>query len=128
MPPPARDTLTLAVVPAALVLLAIALAERWSADGAVFYLLLAGIPVSAVGGLAAFGRLVDAANGGVSPAGARLQGILAGTLVALFVVGAAGRSPVSLELGAPGLGHVALVLAAVVLALQALTALAPIRR
>ncbi len=128
MPPPARDTLMLTVLPAGLVLLAIALAERWNAEGAVFYLFLAGIAVSAVGGLAAFGRLVDAVNGGDSPAVARLQGILAGTLVALFVVGAAGRSPVSLELGAPGLGHTALVLAVVVLALQAVTAFAPLRR
>jgi hypothetical protein len=128
VPWPARDTLTLTVVPAGLVLLAIALAERWNAEGAVFYLFLAGIPVSAVGGLAAFGRLVDAVNGGLAPTAARIQGVLSGTLVALFVFGAAGRSPVSLELGAPGLGHAALVLAAVVLALQAIAALAPVRR
>jgi hypothetical protein len=128
VPRPARDTLTLTVVPAGLVVLAIALAERWNAEGAVFYLFLAGIPVSAVGGLTAFGRLVDAVNGGLTPAGVRVQGVLAGTLVALFVVGAAGRSPVSLELGAPGLGHAALVLVVVVLALQAVAALAPVRR
>ena len=128
MPRPARDTLTLTVVPAGLVVLAIALAERWNAEGAVFYLFLAGIPVSAAGGLAAFGRLVDAVNDGLPPTGIRIQGALSGTLVALFVLGAAGRSPVSLELGAPGLGHAALALAAAVVALQAVAALAPVRR
>ena len=58
----------------------------------------------------------------------RLQGYLSATLVGLFVIGAAARSPVSLELGAPGLTRAALVLAALVLSLQALTALVPERR
>ena len=116
--------LLLLVLPAGLVLLAIALAERWHAETAVFYLFLAGIPVSAAGGLAAFGRLVDGVNGGLAPGLARVEGALAAALVATFVVGAAARSPVALELGGPGLAPAALVLGFVVLALQALAALA----
>ncbi len=123
-----RDTLALTVAPATLVLLAIVLAERWRADGLVFYLFLAGILIAAVGGLAAFGRLVDAVNGGVATGPARLQGALVAVLVALFVAGAAARSPLSLEPGANGLAEAALVLAFVVCGLQALAALAPVRR
>ena len=124
MPRPARDTLLLLVLPVGLVLLAIVLAERWHAETAVFYLFLVGIPVSAAGGLAAFGRLVDGVNGGLAPTLARLQGVLAAALVGSFVLGAAARSPVTLELGGPALAPAALVLGFALVALQALAALA----
>jgi hypothetical protein len=114
--------LTLTGVPAGLVLGAIALAERAGAETAVFYLFLVGIAVSAAGGLAAFGRLVDVANGGGTPPLARVQAGLAAALVAVFLVGAVARSPVVLELGAPGLAPAAVVLGFCVLALQALAA------
>jgi hypothetical protein len=121
-------TLRLVVVPAGLVLLLAALADALGASTAVFYLFLLGIVVSSAGGLAAFARIVDEANGSGPPPLARLQGYLSATLVGLFVVGAAARSPVSLELGAPGLTKAALVLALVVLSVQALAALVPVRR
>jgi hypothetical protein len=117
----------LAVAPAGLVLLLAALADGLGASTLVFYLFLIGIVVSAAGGLAAFARIVDEANGSAPPPLGRLQGYLSAVLVALFVVGAAARSPVSLELGAPGLTRAALVLGLLVLSLQTLTALIPRR-
>jgi hypothetical protein len=123
-----RGTLRLVVVPAGLVLLLAAAADGAGAQTAVFYLFLLGIVVSVAGGLASFARIVDEANGSGPPPLGRLQGYLSATLVGLFVIGAAARSPVSLELGAPGLTRAALVLAALVLSLQALTALVPERR
>jgi hypothetical protein len=116
--------LTLSAVPAGLVLAAVALAERAGAETAVFYLFLLGIAVSAAGGLAAFGRLVDVANGGGTPVLGRFQAGLAAALVAVFLVGAVARSPVVLELGAPGLAPAAVALGFLVLGLQALAALA----
>ena len=122
------DTLRLVVAPAGLVLLLAALADALGAPTAVFYLFLLGLVVSSAGGLAAFARIVDEANGSGPPPLARLQGYLSATLVGLFVIGAAARSPVSLERGAPGLTRAALVLALVVLSVQALAALVPARR
>ena len=118
---------TLSVLPAGIVLLAAALAERAGAESAVFYLFLVGIAVSGAAGLAAFGRLVDAANGSGTPALGRFQAGLAAFLVALLVAGAASRSPVGLEADAPGLAPVAIVAGFVVLALQGLVALIPVR-
>jgi hypothetical protein len=128
MAPVSRGTLRLVVAPAGLLLLLAALADGLGASTVVFYLFLVGIVVSAAGGLAAFARIVDEANGEGPPPLARLQGYLSAALVGLFVIGAAARSPVSLELGAPGLTRAALVLAFLVLSLQALTALFPLRR
>jgi hypothetical protein len=120
--------LTLTALPAGLVLGALVLAERAGAETAVFYLFLVGIAVSAAGGLAAFGRLVDAANGGGTPPLARFQAGLAAALVAVFLVGAVSRSPVVLELGMPGLAPAAVVLGFCVLGLQALAAALPASR
>lgn len=120
--------LTLTAVPAGLVLGAIALAERAGAETAVFYLFLVGIAVSAGGGLAAFGRLVDVVNGGGTPPLARFQAGLAAALVAVFLVGAVARSPIVLELGAPGLAPAAVVVGFAVLVLQALAAAVPAGR
>ena len=107
-------------------LLAAAVAHEAGASTAVFYLFVLGIPVSAAAGLVAFDRLL-AAEGRQTALG-RLEAFLAGTLVAVFVLGAAARSPFALELDMPGLAGAALALGVCVLVLQALAALAPSRR
>jgi hypothetical protein len=122
----ARDTLTLTVLPAGLVLLASALAARRGSESALFYFLLLGIPVSAAGGLAAFGRIVDEANGSGTAALARFQGALAALLVFVFFLGAVATRSLGLELGAPGLASAAIALGFLVLALQTLAAILPV--
>ena len=118
----------LLLVPAALVLVAVAAADRLGLEAAVFYLFLLGIPVSGACALSAFGGVVDALDRGRSAAVERLQAALAALLVAIFVVGAASRSPMSLELEAPGLARAALVVGFLLLGAQAVTALVPERR
>ena len=103
MPPLVRETL-----PAGAVLLLAALAERSGAGAAAFYLLLAGIPVSAAAALAALGR--PAATRAAAPiAPGRSSARL---LVTLFTLGAAASSPVLGEVrdAAPGLASAAIVL------------------
>ena len=112
----------------AALLVAAALAARVAAPRDLFYLFLLGIPLSGAAALTAFGALVDAAERGTPTAGARLHALLAGALVAVFVGGAAARSPVSLDFATPGLARLALALGLVVLALQALAALVRVRR
>jgi len=97
MPAASRRTLSRTVAPAALLLLAALLAERAGAHGLTFYLLVAGIPVAVVGGLAALDRVVDPDE--VAP---RLEAALSAVLLFLFVIGAAARSPGTLEDAAPG--------------------------
>lgn len=125
---PAGRLLTLQLVPAALVLLAVAAADRLGLESAVFYLFLLGIPVSGACALSALGAVVDALERGRSASVERLQAGLAGLVVAIFVVGAASRSPLSLELEAPGLARAALVAGFLLLGAQAVTALVPERR
>ena len=120
--------LRLDLVPAALLLVAVAAADRLGLAGAVFYLFLLGIPVSGACALAAVGGAVDATARGGSAAVERLQAGLAALLVAIFVVGAASRSPLSLELEAPGLARAALVAGFLLVAAQAVAALVPERR
>ena len=116
------------LVAAGALLVATAAAGASDAPALAFHFFLLGIPVSAAAALIAFAQVVDAANGGRPTALAELRAVLAAALLALFVVGASARSPVSLALGAPGLARTALGLALGVLALQALAALAPVRR
>jgi len=123
-PQPTRSLL--AGLPPALVLVAAAGADAWDAATAAFYLFLLGIPVSAAVALAVLARLVDAANRARETTLNRLQVLLAGILVAVFVVGAAVRSPLAVE--APGLAGAALVFGFCVLAAQTFAALAPVRR
>lgn len=126
MPAASRRTLSRTVAPAALLLLAALLAERAGAHGLTFYLLLAGIPVAAIGGLAALDRIVDP-DEPASP----VEGALSAVLLVLFVVGAAGRSPGALEDSAPGLAPAAAVLGLVVvfgLALASVASTAAPRR
>jgi hypothetical protein len=111
---PARLTL----VPSGLVLAVLALADRAGVDGALFYFFLAGVVVTAAAGLAGFGRIVDATEGGAVPLLGRVQAALSAVLVALLVAGAASRSPAALALDAPGLASVAIVAGVVVLAVQ----------
>jgi hypothetical protein len=122
-------TSTFGLLPAALALLAVALADRLGLDGAVFYLFLLGIPVTGAAAIAAFGRFVDAVDRGGDGSVERFQAFLAAFLVVVFVVGAASRSPMSLELEAPGLARVALVIGFLVLGAQgAASLLVPARR
>jgi hypothetical protein len=116
-----RRILALTVCPAAVVLLLAALSERAGTETTTFYLLLAGVPVAAVGVLMTLARLVDAGRG-------RLEASLAGGLVACFCIGAAARSPVFLDAGSGPVVPVALAAGFAVLALLALTATAPARR
>jgi hypothetical protein len=109
MPAASRRTLSRTVAPAALLLLAALLAERAGAHGLTFYVLLAGIPVSVIGGLAALDRVVDPDD--VAP---RLEAALSAFLVFLFVIGAAARSPGTLEDAAPGLASAAALVGLVV--------------
>jgi hypothetical protein len=107
------------VAPAALLLLAALLAERAGAHGLTFYLLVAGIPVAVVGGLAALDRVVDPDD--VAP---RLEAWLSGFLLFLFVIGAAARSPGTLEDAAPGLASAAALVGLVVVGFLCVATLA----
>jgi hypothetical protein len=128
MAAPGRETFRRTVLPSAAILVLAALAERLGADSATFYLFLAGIPVSAVGVLAAIARSVDASADGEPAPFVRLQAWLAGLLAVVFFVGAAARSPLLLELGGPGLVPAAVTLGLCVLGLLALVAAVPVRR
>jgi hypothetical protein len=112
----------------AALLAATAAAEASGSASAAFYLFVLGVPVSAATGLFAFGRLVDAVNGGGFGLGRRIEAVLAGLLVFALVVGAAARSPVAFGQGFPGIARAALGLACAALALQALVATAAVRR
>ena len=113
----------LPLAPSGLVLLAATGAERLGARAAFFYLCLLGIPAAGAGALALYGRLVDAAARGAPVVLAQARALVAGALVAAFLVAAAARSPLWLELEAPGLAPAALGLALVLLGLQALLGL-----
>ncbi len=113
----------LTIVPSGLVLAALALADRRGGGGALFYLFLVGIVVTAAAGLAGFGRLVDAADGGSLPLLGRLQAGLSALLVVLLVAGAASRSAAALAFETPGLASVAITAGFVVLGVQAFASL-----
>ena len=119
MPAASRRTLSRTVAPAALLLLAALLAERAGAHGLTFYLLLAGIPVAAIGALTALDRVVNPDD--VAP---RVEAWLAGFLLFLFVIGAAARSPGTLEDAAPGLAAAAALVGLFVVAALAFATLA----
>ncbi len=121
-------SLTLVSVPVALLLAALAAADSLGAATAAFYLFLAGIPVTGAAALAAYARLLDASGREGTGGPERAQAVLGGLLVALFVLGAAARSPAALAPAVPGLADTALVLACAVLALQALVTLVPVLR
>jgi len=109
--------LALTAAPAAAVLALAALGEQAGAGTATFYVLLAGVPVAAVGALVALARLVDDGRG-------RLEASLSGGLVACFCVGAAARSPVFLDAFSGPVAAGALVAACAILVLLAAASLA----
>ena len=117
----------MAVELAAALLLATAISDALGFAGASFYLLVAGVPLTAAAGLVCFAHVVDAVNGGRLDTLGRLQATLSALLVAAVVVGAAVREP------AVGTGDVPPAATAILgfgfglLVLQALIALVPIR-
>jgi hypothetical protein len=119
MPAASRRTLSRTVAPAALLLLAALLAERAGAHGLTFYLLLTGIPVAVIGGLSALDRIVDPDD--VAP---RFEAALSAVLVFLFVIGAAARSPGTLEDAAPGLASAAALVGLVIVGVLCVATLA----
>jgi hypothetical protein len=109
-------------------LLATALLDRLGLASASFYLLLVGVPFTAAASLEAFGRTIDAATNGESGLG-RFHGILSALLVATIVLGTAIRAPAVGAGNVPPPASAALVLGFLLLAAQALAALAfPARR
>jgi hypothetical protein len=118
----------LAVELAAGLLFATAVSDAFGFAVASFYLLVAGVPVTAAAGLVCFGHVVDSVNGGrLDPVG-RLQAILSALLVAVVVVGAAVREPAVGAGDVPPAATAALAFGFGLLVVQALVALAPTGR
>jgi hypothetical protein len=118
----------MAVELAAALLLATAVSDALGFAGASFYLLVVGVPVTATAGLVCFAHVVDAVNGGRLDLLGRLQAGLSALLVAAIVVGAAIREPAIGADTVPPEATAVLGLSFAVLVLQALIALAPLRR
>jgi hypothetical protein len=109
-------------------LLATALFDRLGVPSASFYLLLVGVPLTAAASLDAFGRTIDAATNGELGLG-RFHGVTSALLVATIVLGAAIRAPAVAAGHVPPPASAALVLGFLLVAAQALAALAfPARR
>lgn len=118
----------MAVELAAALLLATAAADALGLAAASFYLLIIGVPLTAVAGLVCFARVVDAVNGGRADVLGRLQAVLAAVLVGTVVIGAAVREPTVPEGVVPPAATALLALGFALLILQALVALVPVRR
>lgn len=118
----------MAVEAAAALLLATAVSDALGFAGVSFYLLVLGVPLTAVAGLACFGRVVDEANGDGGDVLGRLQALLAGLLVAVVVIGAAMREPAVPADRVPGEATALLAFGFCLLLAQALIAVAPTRR
>ena len=118
----------MAVELAAAVLLATAVSDALGFVGASFYLLVAGVPLTACAGLVCFARVVDAVNGGRVDALGRLQATLSGLLVAAVVIGAAIREPAVGSDTVPPEATAILAFGFALLVVQALVALVPMRR
>jgi hypothetical protein len=118
----------MAVELAGALLLATAVSDAFGFAGASFYLLVAGVPVTATAGLVCFARVVDAVNGGqIDPLG-RLQALLSALLVGVVVVGAAIREPAIGTDNVPPEATAALGFGFGLLVLQAVIALVPLWR
>src|SRR3989441_3744360 len=124
---PSAATAT-AVQVAATLLVATAVSDALGHAGASFYLLVAGVPLTAAAGLFCFARVVDAVNGDEVDALGRFQAILSALLVATIVLGAAVRAPAVTDGRIPPAATAALVLGFVLLVVQAVSALVPVRR
>jgi hypothetical protein len=118
----------MAVELAAALLLATAVSDALGFAGASFYLLVAGVPVSATAGLVCFAHVVDAVNGGRIDLLGRAQAGLSALLVGVIVVGAAIREPAIGADTVPPEATALLAFGFALLVLQALIALAPLRR
>ena len=95
----------MAVELAAALLLATAISDALGFAGASFYLLVAGVPLTAAAGLICFACVVDAVNEGRMDSLGRLQATLSALLVAAVVIGAAIREPSVASGDVPPVGH-----------------------
>jgi hypothetical protein len=118
----------MAVELAACLLLATAASDALGFTGASFYLLVAGVPLTACAGLICFARVVDAVNGGRLDLLGRLQASLSALLVAAVVVGAAIREPAIGSDSVPPAATAILAFGFALLVVQALIAVLPARR
>ena len=118
----------MAVELAAGLLLATAVSDALGLAGVSFYLLVIGVPLTAIAGLICFGRVVDAVNGGRMDVLGRLQALFSALLVGSVVIGAAVPESAVPEGVIPPEATALLVLGFGVLIVQALIALVPIRR
>jgi hypothetical protein len=118
----------MAVELAAALILVTALSDAFGFALLSFYLLVAGVPVTAAAGLVCFARVVDAVNGGRMDALGRLQATLSALLVAGIVIGAAIREPYVTAGTVPPAASGVLAFCFALLVVQALIALAPFRR
>ena len=103
-----------------MLLAATAVSDALGLAAVSFYLLVAAVPVTAVAGLVCLARVVDERGG-------RVQAALLACLVAVVVVGAAARSAALTEGAVPGAATATLALGLLLLAVQAVLALAPRR-
>ena len=118
----------MAVELAAVLLLVTALSDALGFAGVSFYLLVAGVPLTAGAGLVCFARVVDAVNDGQVDRLGRLQAMLSGLLVATVVIGAAIRQPSVASGHVPPSATGVLALGFTLLVVQALIALVPAGR
>jgi hypothetical protein len=118
----------MAVELAAALLLATAVSDAFGFANASFYLLVAGVPLTAAAGLVCFAHVVDAVNGGRLDLLGRFQATLSALLVGAVVVGAAIREPAVAAGDVPPAATAILGLGFALLVIQALIALVPVRR
>jgi hypothetical protein len=118
----------MAVELAAALLLATAVSDALGFAGASFYLLVAGVPLTAGAGLLCFARVVDTINDGQVDTLGRLQATLSALLVATVVIGAAIREPSVVTGHVPPSATAVLALGFALLVAQALIALVPAGR
>ena len=118
----------MAVEAAAALLLATAVSDALGFAAASFYLLVLGVPLTAGAGLICFARVVDAVNGGRVDVLGRVQAGLSALLVAAVVLGSAVRAPTLGSGEIPHTATAALACGFVLLVVQALVALVPVRR
>jgi len=118
----------MAVELAAALLFATAVSDAFGLASASFYLLVVGVPLTAVAALVCFGRVVDAVNGGRLDVLGRLQALLSALLVGTVVLSAAVREPAVPEGAVPPAATGLLAFGFGLLIVQALIALVPIRR
>src|SRR5918996_6648508 len=118
----------MAVELAAGLLLVTAVSDALGFAGASFYLLVAGVPLTAGAGLLCFARVVDTVNDGQMDRLGRLQAALSALLVATVVIGAAIREPSVATGHVPPSATGVLALGFALLVAQALIALVPVGR